>query len=251
MNRKYNIFLFLMIAVFNRLAAETEHYHLIQDFYDHQNLGSFQDNKIRMKQLLTERENGETAEIISSVFTMGEDSSVVLVKDDEDASQVYLTIEDSSWLYKPGLRSPLKISDSFSVFGSLNLVDILGIKLITEYEMMEEIAADHDVLFRMKALKEDAAYPFVEVRADLASGELRTIILQGLNRRPLKEITLKDYSVISGNHRLPVWEIRDLLFSSDKITIIRYLDVSGHNLPRSLFYPNVNSLTQLLRRIEE
>lgn len=225
----------------------------LEKFYADQGLSFGREaSKSALLQELTELRGDQVGNPVQvKVFFLNKTNSAVLIQQPLEGNQLFLSTDQGAWLFKEGLRSPLRISQGFAVFGAANLADVLGLVLLEQYELqpLTENPAGTDLRGRFLARDAGANYPRINVQVD-RSGTVRRLEYYGLGDRIVKSASLRDYTQLPDGRRFPIWEIRDELFKSNPGLRIQVRGVRSHSLPESLFRPNTNSLSSLLSRME-
>lgn len=237
---------FLLICLLSSyIFADSLYIKYIEEFYNNQNI-NMGDNLV-LSQIITVNSGKNNDISISNVYSMDNNTSAVVLKNEYQEDQLLLFTNGGSWMYKEGLRKPIKISNSLSIIGSLNISDILGLKLLDDYIVDSERVSEQSYIIDLESIKDELSYPFISVVIDKDEKILKKLILMGEGKRPVKEVVFSEYKVVNKKHKFPVWEIRDLIFNNSTISTIEYMSVSTHKLKKSLFQPNRQALSTLYR----
>ncbi len=256
MNRKYMVFLYLITLAFHSLSAfenlddEKLFLNVVNDFEKLKNLPEKGAKFVISANLKTEK-NGIVMEEGGSINYISGSSRATIYEDGKGKINVYFSRENKAWVYREGLRLPIQVSYSITVAGEADLWQILGQSLIGDYKLLGGYRDGNLLVGELEARSmENVPYPFVDVFADPENNVILKLVFKSINKKSLKETIFSDYRILPGEHRFPVYLIRNLVMNKELVTEIRYSSVERHNLPSSFFQPNVRSLDQFIRIVK-
>ncbi|MBN1982381.1 MAG: outer membrane lipoprotein-sorting protein [Chitinivibrionales bacterium] len=183
------------------------------------------------------------------VFLYDQKTSLLVVENRPNDFILFLRRGDDNWLFKNGMRLPMKISMSYSISNEISLYDILGI-LFVDYVPTGVSEGKTSFILSMSTEKKSIPYPFIDAKIDKKNKSLTSVTFLGASKQAIKELKFARYSLVSGNHRVPEMEIRNLLFKKNDYATVKYVYIRDFNLPGSYFYPNVNVLERLMKDIQ-
>lgn len=196
----------------------------------------------KIKTVIGGRESIQTYKVIF----FNDDTAMVATTDQSDDIILFLIRGNENWLFKKGLRTPLKISLGYQVTGSVSLFDVLRVRF-NQYK----IGLTEDLLNSKKielvASDKSISYQYLQVFVDSSTLDIQKIEYQSVSKKTIKQVLLTDYSLVGGRHRFPRWTIQNRLFSTDDYATITYTAVDRVSYPESLFYPNTQTLNRFIR----
>jgi len=221
----------------------------ITRFYSQQKLaapgrGLLED--MMLAQELTVSEGGKERRSRVLLFSKTPDTCLVYVADERGQATAFLRRGDDTWIFREGLRLPLKVSRAQAVLGEANLGDLLGIDLWGDFALASATDAPEGLVMDFERRGPGSPYASVRVVAEAASGELSRIVYRGSGGAAIREAELGPYSTLEGGHRVPVWTIRNLRIGTGAVTTIRYTRIAAAVLPDAYFKPEAAALGQFL-----
>lgn len=240
----------------NTLGAKSPEENLLSEiqtalsrFYEQQNFvgaeGRLFEN-LMVKQRVTKISGGNQKS--TDVFLLTKDLQTILVflNDERGIPTVFLQRGYNTWIFREGLRLPLKVTLSQNVYGDINLGDILGVNLVENFECSDASVMNGTIKAIFRKLRSHYPYPFVEVEINRETLDLLRIQYNGLSGDGIHEAVLHSYANIDSKHRFPVWMIRNLHINMEQYTELHYLSVQPKTIPDSFFQPNASALSQFL-----
>lgn len=245
-------FVVLLLVCFSgsAFAQSTLARSVIDRFYTEQNILNTSAQYRLDEQLMQVQPDGTTKIQKAQVYVHNPQTTMVVLQYPDQKPSIFLKTSRGSWFYKQGLRTPLRIRDSFKIFAAANLADILGINLRSDFAIESTSTSGGVLTIHLRRTNRAVPYSSAVVEAGIASQDLQSIALVGQDGVALKEVTLSDYREVSGTHRLPTWTINDLLFTGEGKTIIRYVAVDRTNVPASLYQPNGSAMRRFLSVVQ-
>jgi len=233
------------LSVENKALFET----YILRFYSQQNMngksGHLMEDLIFEQSIKTSDLKG-TKTINVLLFCKGPKVCLVYSTDNNGKPTAYLQRNNETWIYRENLRLPMKISLSQNVSGEANLGDVLGINLIDDFFVSDIEKNPDTITFTFNRKSVEFPYSSVKVNANPVTKDLYSIQYLSMGGTTIRQADLENYSIVSGDHRLPIWSITNLHMNTDRVTRIIYLDVKRMTIPDSFFHPNAIALSQFL-----
>lgn len=221
----------------------------ILPFYKNQNLigasNILLENMMLKQQIQTIGPKGTETSIVM-LYTKGPKTCLVYTVDKTGRPIIFLQRDNETWIYRENLRLPMKISLSQRVSGEANLGDILGLNLLDDFAIVQSSQNEAGISILFSRKSSGYPYPSIEVFVEPKSGDLYQILYNGAGGNAIRRAELNNYTTVSGNHRMPLWTIRNLTINKEFITTIRYLEIKSLAIPDSFFQPNANALSQFL-----
>jgi hypothetical protein len=183
------------------------------------------------------------------VILLTNDISIVVGRH-KGSVMVYLSRGKESWVYKKGLRVPLKISQKYNVAGNVSLFDVLTVRL-DKYNIDTMMTADDGYLIKLDASSSEQPYPSIDVSVEKSSKDITKIAYKGQGEKLIKEMHLRNYKKISGNHRFPELAIKNKMFSLSDSASISYLGIEKVSFPQSVFYPRAQALERFINMYDK
>lgn len=163
----------------------------------------------------------------------------------------FLVRAADTWMYRPDLRSPLRIPAQQRLFGDAGVGEAAGIVFGAEYRVREALA---DVLdgapawrLELEAISPSAPYPGATVWIGRANGLYRRAVLYSLSGMGLKQLDYQAWGEVSGRFALVRMAVRDLLQAGRRtVTLIETLSIAERSIPTRYFRPEFLSSAPLL-----
>jgi len=218
---------------------------ILGQFYEEQNIPEDFSDMV-FESLITSEKEGKRQTSHSQVFMRNPSEKLVFFKDSGGRKSAVLIRENSGWIYSEGLRTTLKIKLNFNLSNDLNISDLIGINLLSDYRTGDlSLSADEGYRFLLTASSDELAYRHIDIFAHEESGEIYKMVYMDINMNPLKQADIS-YIDLDGR-KMPEFRISNLVFGGGGETVLSYSAVYERKLPSSYYFPNVNSMTQFLR----
>lgn len=252
MNRKIAVLALSFIICAQALDNNTPR-RLLERYYKNQNIHSDEKNftikNILLKQkIYTYTKKGKN-EYEYHVILLTNDISIVVGRHKGDL-MIYLSRGKQSWVYKKGLRIPLKISQKYNVAGNVSLFDVLTVRL-DKYDVLTMETKGQEYRLELNAKSPEQPYQKLVVMVDTTSKDINKIGYMSSSGTLIKELYLRNYKKVSGVHRFPELTIKNRLFSLSDSASITYLGVEKMSFPASLFYPRAQALERFVNMYNE
>jgi len=254
MNRRTRGFLIGMMMLLGVMSYGEEDKaiggRIVERFYTAQKMGSDQsrilENMMVKQEITTLSSSGETRGV-SVVFFKNPDVALCYFRGSKGEEVVFLYHERNAWIYKDGLRTPIKVSLSQQVMGDANLGDVLGINVLRDFEFSSlENTGEGLVLNYVKKPASTYPYPVVQLHVDTEE-RIRQIWYGGAGGEFIRVADLDNYRLVAGDHLVPDWTIRNVKMHTDRKTILRYVTIRELSLPDSFFRADANALAQFMK----
>jgi|GEM_PF-6613412 len=207
---------------------------IINDYLSSQNL---KNGNLIINARITEPGKQKTSLI--RLYALNPQTGVVeIISDDKSDGNLILFNNDGTWVYKDGLKMPLKISKSYTVAGQMNLAELLGIDFISDYNMVtlekNEMGIDRlDLVGNKPTLTYQAASIYI------VDGKVKQIDLKSSNQKVVKTMIIVKYLELFSDrkvrHVMPVIEIIDRLSGNDLRTLYEVESISERELNPAWF----------------
>ncbi|MBE3599744.1 MAG: outer membrane lipoprotein-sorting protein [Limnochordaceae bacterium] len=160
-------------------------------------------------------------------------------------------VGSNTWMYRPGLRTPLRISAQQRVFGDAGVGEAAGILFSADYTVTEarEETLDGSPSWRLdlEARSRSAPYRRATVWIDRQQGRYRRAILYSVSGVPLKQLEYEQWGEVSGRKALVRMAVRDLLQGDQgTVTLIETVAIRARTIPPRYFRPDFLSSAALL-----
>ena len=223
---------------------------VVREFYINQNISDAEGHllsSIIIKQEIRNIVGNKESLIFTHLFMKDEDTYLVYLKNERNESICYLYRGDNQWVYRENMNNPMRVNMSQNVSGMANLGDLIGINILRDFDLNHIIQNTDSYSLHYDRAVSSFPYPSIVIDVDKSTNSINSIEYQGLGSRSMKRVNLIDYRVISGNHRIPVWQIRNLVTDMGDFTEIKYLSIEEIKIPSGFFTPTGNSLNHFLK----
>ena len=220
---------------------------ILHNFFNQQRLGhdgnDIQNLKIVYSIEVIKNETSALSE--NELYLKSPSQKIVTYSTSIEQSNAILILNRKQWLYRKGLRRPIRVSRSHAIADNIDLSDILGIYYITEYNINNAEIIDDVIIIDMEARDPQYRYRHVEIIASLVTQDISRIIYKSINKQEVRNAEISYIQI--GDRRLPKYRISPAAVSLERaITALEFTKVSDEELPASFFAPNAEALSQLL-----
>lgn len=193
------------------------------------------------------RMNVEQREIqtVNWIFIWDLETMIMLSREGKQEITLILKKGQDLWLFKKGLRVPLRINLSYQLNKAVNLFDVLQVRF-DQYEVDALKSEDSGITVELSSSAQGMPYPKMTLTFNTASKDLERAVFKGVSGKEIKEIRYSDYKTINGSHRFPVMTILNLLFQTADTAEITYFEVKQVRLFFRSFSPQRESFEQFL-----
>lgn len=200
-----------------------------------------------------EGERREQAAVRVYLQPSGEQGAKLIVFE-EPASlrgSTFLTTGRDTWMYKPGLRSPLRMSVQQRLFGDASVGEAAGLIFSLDYHVRQVSAEDLDGeptwRVELEAKSPSVPYPRATVWLGQRDGLYRRAVVYSVSGMPLKQLDYEQWGTVSGRFALVRLAVRDLLqVGGASVTVIETRAITERTIPARYFRPEFLSSALLL-----
>ncbi|MFP4017135.1 MAG: outer membrane lipoprotein-sorting protein [Halanaerobiales bacterium] len=207
-----------------------------------------------MDMLMVTQREGSVEEAAMRVYLNrqdGSEKSIATFLEPKDLQDdLYLSIDNNTWMYQEGLMRPIRISPRQKLFGEAGVAETVGIDYAAKYSVVNNNEEGNLFYLELEANDSSTAYQKAKLWIEKESFDLSKVVLMALNGQSLKELRYSNYRVISG---LKVSDIliKNLLYENERSTELRIQDINRSNIPVEAFQPLMLSKFDLYRRESE
>lgn len=163
----------------------------------------------------------------------------------------FLVRGSDTWMYRPGLRSPLRISAQQRAFGDAGVSEAAGILFGAEYDVHDAAGdvLDGEPAWRLELVARSPSAPYQRATVWIGrdDGLYRRAVLYSLSGMALKQLDYEEWGQVSGRFALVRMAVRDLLQAGRRtVTVIETLAIAERSIPSRFFQPEFLSSAPLL-----
>lgn len=163
----------------------------------------------------------------------------------------FLVRGTDTWMYRPGLRSPLRISGQQRVFGDASVSEAAGIVFGVEYDVrgVSDDSLDGVPAWRLELVAKSPSAPYqrATVWVGRADGLYRRAVLYSVSGMALKRLDFEQWGEVSGRFALVRMAVLDLLQTGQRtVTVIETQAIADRSIPSRYFRPEFLSSAPLL-----
>lgn len=231
------IYLLVLLVLFGcpGLAETIGPVEALKDVYTRMNLDD--DSYIMDLEVTNYIEGADKSKALVRVYLKdGERSVATFLSPERMQNDRYLVIKNDTWMYKEGLKRPIRISARQKLFGNAGIAETIGIDYNQSYQLEDFVREEDTYILDLKARAPVIAYQEARVWVNYQKGQLERVILKGLNGQAIKELIYSNYRQING-HQVGDILIKNLLQEKDKETKVIFKDIRKAELPASAFQP--------------
>lgn len=169
-------------------------------------------------------------DISTSTLIVTKDSKVIFMKENNSEPILFFNSLIGTWITKEQQPTPLKISGAYSVYGIMNVDDIIGLN----YKDTYDIAKVENNIVLLKAKKNNTTYPYVSMKKIM--DKQFELIFMDHNQIAIKKGTYT-MGIIDNISTISKAVFNDLLIDTNRISSFEIQSINPSKVPIHVLTP--------------